>query len=87
MSVRENLKDRLEASKELVNFSVTKEVWADFKGRLGKDVRPTTMPSKYNTPGTVGGLGGTVLATVVALADKAEEWWQEQARITRRWVK
>jgi len=88
MSVRENLKDRLEASKDLVDFSVTKEAWADVKGRFGKDVRPPTMPIKYKLPyGTVGGVGGILSSIPVALLDKAERWWQEQAKITRKWVK
>lgn len=89
MSVRENLKDRLEASKDLVNFSVTKETWADLKGRFGKDVREPEMGRKYTVPGngTVGSVAGTLLAIPIALLDKAERFWQEQAKITRRWVK
>jgi len=87
MSVRANLRDRMEATKTLVDFSVTKEVWVDLKGRFGRDVRPTTIPAKYGLPGTIGGVAGTLLTIPVALVDKAEKWWQEQARITRRWVK
>jgi len=87
MSVRSNLRDRVEATKELVDFSITKEVWSDLKGRLGRDVREPTLPRKYNLPGTKGGVVGTILAIPVALADKVEKWWQEQARITRRWIK
>ena len=89
MSVRANLKDRMESTKDLVNFSVIKETWADLKGRFGKDVREPEMGRKYNVPGngTVGGAMGTLLAIPIAMLDKAEDWWQEQARITRRWVK
>jgi hypothetical protein len=87
MSVRENLKERFDATKKLVDFSITKKVVSDLKGRLGKDVRDPTMPMEYGIPGKVGGIAGLALAIPVAVIDKVEAWWQEQARISRKWVK
>jgi hypothetical protein len=87
MSVRANLRERFEATKKLVDFSISKKVISDLKGRLGKDVRDPTMPREYGIPGKVGGVAGLALAIPVAVVDKVEEWWQEQARISRRWVK
>ena len=85
--VRENLRDRFKATTDLINFSVTKEVLADLRGRFGKEARSPQMPQKYHVPGTVGGLASTVKSVAYAVGDKAEKWWQEQAKITRRWVK
>lgn len=85
--IKSNLHDRVEATKDLVNFSITKELVADVKGRFGKNVTEPSMGKKYNLPGTAGGLLGTVVAVPVAILDKVEKFAQEQAAITRRWIK
>ena len=85
--VRGNIKDHISTTKELVNFNITKEIWADVKGRFGKEGRSPQMPMKYHWPGTVGGLASIIETIPIAIVDKAEKWWQEQAKITRRWVR
>ena len=86
-SVRENLKDHWTTTREFLKPTVTKEVIADLRGRFGKEVRPPQMPIKYRWPGERGGISSLVMSVPVAIGDKFEKWWQEQARISRRWMK
>jgi len=86
-TIRENFRDRAATVKILFDFSVTKEVLSDLKGRFGRDVKEPTMGRKYISPlaGERGGIVSTLTAIPVALLDKVENFAQENGEITRRW--
>ena len=89
--VKRNLKDRLQATKDLAKdeIGVFKDAFQDVKGRI-IEAREPTMGKKYGVGfphGIRGGLIGTAVAIPVGLIDGLETFVQKQGEISRRWFK
>ena len=85
-----NIRDRFTSARHFVRTQVelTRRAWEDIKGRFGLEgAKEPTLPKEAGIPGVVSGTFDVIRAYAALTADNIERFVQEQADITRRWVR
>ena len=88
-TVRRNIRDRIRSLKNVfrVQVELTRKLIDDVRGRFGAEAREPSLPKEAGLPGVVASIPESIIAYAILTSDNIARFVQEQAAITRRWVR